>query len=132
MVIAAAGRRGGKTRCAAAGAIHNLLLCPELDALVAPGERRYAVSIANNQAQARIFLDHAHALVKASPTLAGEIVSVTANQIEFRGGRVLAAFPCTARGARGWPISYLCLDEFGHFLDVEDGGPASRTGSMRR
>jgi hypothetical protein len=124
MVVAAAGRRSGKTRAAAAGALHNLLLTPELDSLVRPGEKRYAVSVANSRAQARIFLDHALALVKASPMLRGELVQEDADSLEFRGDKILAAFPCTARGTRGWAISFLVLDEFAHFLDVDEGGPA--------
>src|SRR5207245_1446798 len=42
----------------------------------------------------------------------------------FSGGRALAAFPCTAKGARGWAISFLCLDEFAHHFDLDQGGPA--------
>jgi hypothetical protein len=123
LVVAACGRRFGKTRTAAAAALHNLLLTPELDELVGFGERRYAVSVANSQAQARIFVEQAHAIAKASPTLRGQIVQARAFEIEFKGGRVLAAFPCTAKGSRGWPISFLLLDEFAHHFDLDEGGP---------
>jgi Terminase large subunit, T4likevirus-type, N-terminal len=119
--VVAAGRRSGKTRCAAAAALHNLLLVPELDAAVGRGERRYAVSIANSERQAKVFLDHAKTLVTASPTLAGELVSQTAAELVFRGDRVLAAFPCSARTGRGYAVSFLLLDEFGHFYDETDG-----------
>src|SRR5919204_4052770 len=93
LVVAAAGRRFGKSRAAACGALWNLLLRPELDALVSPGEARYAVSVANSQAQARIFVEHALSLVKASPTLRRELVDEQLDRLVFRGGRVLAAFP---------------------------------------
>jgi hypothetical protein len=125
LTVACCGRRFGKTRMASAAALHNLLLVPELDELVARGERRYAVSVANNTAQARLFVEHAASIVKASPELARELVSETVDALEFRGGRVLAGFPCTARGGRGWPISFLVLDEFAHAYEIEEGGPAT-------
>ncbi len=126
IVVAACGRRFGKTKAAAAAALHNLLLVPELDrhTTLGPGERRYAMSVANNQAQARIFLEHALSLVKGSPTLKDELVSATTNELVFRGNRVLGAFPCTSKGARGYAASFVCLDEFAHFFDIEEGGPA--------
>jgi hypothetical protein len=123
LVVACCGRRFGKTKAAAVAALHNLLLVPELDMMVAPREKRYAVSVGNNSAQARLFVEHAAAVVRSSPTLSRELVSETADALEFRGGRVLAGFPCTSRGGRGWPISFLALDEFAHHYDIEEGGP---------
>ncbi len=124
LTVACCGRRFGKTKAAAAAGLHNLLLVPELDALVAPGEKRYAISIANSQTQARIFVEHALALVKASPTLRRELVSETATELTFTRNRVLSAFPCTSKSTRGFAVSFICLDEFAHHFDVEEGGPA--------
>jgi hypothetical protein len=125
IVVAACGRRFGKTKAAAAAALWNLLLVPELD--LSGSEKRYAMSIANSQVQARLFVDHARTLVQGSPTLRAELVSDTANELVFRGNRVLAAFPCTAKGIRGYAASFVCLDEFAHFFDTEEGGPAVAT-----
>jgi hypothetical protein len=122
--IACCGRRFGKTLAVAAAALQNLLLVPELDELVGRGENRFAVSVANNREQARLFVDHARSLVLGSPVLKRELVDATADRLVFRGNRILAAFPCTAKGARGWPISFLCLDEFAHHFDLAEGGPA--------
>jgi len=124
ITVACAGRRFGKSRAAAAGALWNLLLIPELDRMVAPGEKRYAVSVANSQLQARIFLGHALSIVKVSPALSSELEAENEDELIFKGGRILAAFTCSARSGRGWPISYLCLDELAHFSDIEEGGPA--------
>jgi phage terminase large subunit-like protein len=124
IVVAACGRRFGKTKAAAAGAIWNLLLTPEADALVSRGERRYALSVANSREQARIFLQHAATLVKNSPTLRHELLDQNANELVFRGNRVLAAMPCTAKSIRGYAASYVVLDEFAHFFDIDEGGPA--------
>jgi hypothetical protein len=125
LVVAAAGRRFGKSKAAAAGALWNLLLQPDLDALVGPGENRYAVSVANSQVQARIFVEHALSIVKGSPTLRRELVETQVARLVFRGNRVLAAFPCSSKSGRGWPISYLVLDEHAHMFDIEEGGPAT-------
>jgi hypothetical protein len=103
--------------------VHNALLRPDLDALVRPGERRYVVSIANSLRQARLFVSAALSIVEASPLLRGQAVSSSLDAIEFRNGVTLAAFPCTSRGVRGWPISLLLLDEFAHFMS-ETEGPA--------
>ena len=124
LTIACCGRRFGKTKAAAAAGVHNLLLVPELDALVAPGEKRYAISIANSQAQARIFTEHALALVKASPTLRRELVSETATELTFSRNRILSAFPCTSKSTRGFAASFIVFDEFAHHYDLDEGGPA--------
>src|SRR5581483_9231024 len=80
---------------------------------------------ANNAAQARLFVEHPRALVEASPSLRPLLVDGQVDRLIFEGGRILAAFPCTSRGGRGWPISFLCIDEAAHHLDVEEGGPAT-------
>jgi hypothetical protein len=127
LTVACCGRRFGKTRAAAAAALHNLLLVPELDGMVSRGEKRYALSVANSQAQATIFVAHAASLVKASPTMRGLLVSESANELVFAGDRVLAAFPCTSKSTRGYAASFICLDEFAHHYDIEDGGHQAAT-----
>lgn len=123
LVVACCGRRSGKTRTAAAAALHNLLLVEELDRMVNPGEPRYALSIANSREQARVFVDHARSLVLASPALRAELVSDNVFELVFRNDRILAAFPCSARTARGYAASFVLLDEAAHFYD-ESEGPA--------
>lgn len=120
----ALGRRSGKTTIGAAAGVVNALFRPDLDALVRRGERRYVVSIANSQRQARLFVRAALSLVESSPLLRDEIEQATADELVFRNGVTLAAFPCTARGIRGLPVSFLFLDELAHFVDDTEGaGP---------
>jgi phage terminase large subunit-like protein len=123
-VIAAAGRRFGKSRAAAAAAIWNLLLTPEADALVSKGEKRYAISVANSREQARIFLSHCSTLLASSPALRAEVVQENENEIVLSGCRVIAAMPCSAKSIRGYAASFVHFDEFAHFFDIEEGGPA--------
>lgn len=54
-----------------------------------------------------------------SPLLAPRVATVTEDEIVFTTGSAVAAFPCTSRGGRGWPISTLVMDEAAHFLDTE-------------
>ncbi len=117
----ALGRRSGKTTCAAAVALWDCLLRPELDAMVRPGERRHAVAVATNLRQARLFVQAALSIVERSPLLASLVEAVTEDEITFVNGTALSAFPCTSRGARGWPISTLLFDEFAHFYSETDG-----------
>jgi hypothetical protein len=125
--VLACGRRSGKSTMSGLVGAHSCLLRPDLDALVRPGERRYAVAVATNQRQARLIVSTARAVVERSPLLAQFLIGSTEDELRFDlpdGARTaFAAFPCNSRGGRGWPISTLILDEFAHFLS-ETEGPA--------
>lgn len=126
----ALGRRAGKTLCGATAALHHCTMRPDLDRLVRRNEARYAVAVATNIAQARIFVRAARSIAEASPLLRDLIVGTNEDSISFEvnGARtVLAAFPCSSRGGRGWPISFLMLDEAAHMLDADsnDGQQAA-------
>jgi hypothetical protein len=121
----ALGRRSGKTTSAALVALWDCLLRDDLDAMVRRGERRHAVCVATNHRQARLFVQAARSIVLASPLLAPLLESSTEDELEFVNGTAVSAFPCTSRGARGWPISCLLLDEFAHFHSETDGPAAA-------
>jgi GNAT superfamily N-acetyltransferase len=120
----ALGRRSGKTLMGALIAIWMCLLRPELAEHVRRRERRYAVCVATNIRQARIFVEAARSVVEASPLLAPLVESVSDDEIVFKNRTVLAAFPCTSRGGRGWPLMVLLMDECAHMLDT-DGNQAA-------
>jgi hypothetical protein len=115
----AVGRRGLKTTSMAYVGLWSCLLRPELLARLRPGERGYAVGIATNHRQARLLVGAARAVVERSPLLAPLVESATEDEILFVNGTAFAAFPCTSRGGRGWPIFTLLLDELAHFVDNE-------------
>ena len=117
----ALGRRSGKTTLAALVGLWDCLLRPDPAERVRPGERRYAVAVATNLRQARLFVSAARSIVERSPLLASMVEATTEDEIIFRNGTVLAAFPCTSRGARGWPISALLMDEAAHFVSDTEG-----------
>jgi phage terminase large subunit-like protein len=123
MLIAALGRRSGKTHMAGVAMVHNALLRPDLDAMVRPGELRYVAAIATNREQAKIVLRVARDIIDASPLLRPCVLEDRDDQITLRtasgGLAAITAFPCTSRGIRGRPISLLVLDEAAHFLDSD-------------
>ncbi len=90
----------------------------------AAGERGYAVGVATNLRQARLLVAAARSVVERSPLLAPLVESSTDDEIVFRNGSVFAAFPCTSRGGRGWPVFCLLMDEAAHFVDTEGNASA--------
>lgn len=122
--VLALGRRSGKTTMAALVLLHGCLFRPDLDAMVRSGERRYAVGVATNLAQARLLVAAARSIIESSPLLAELLEAATEDELRFANGTVLRAFPCSSRGGRGWPISHLLMDEAAHFL-TETEGPAT-------
>ncbi|MFL5943682.1 MAG: hypothetical protein ACJ75L_10510 [Gaiellaceae bacterium] len=120
----ALGRRSGKTLLAVLVALWTLLLRPELREHLRRRERLYAVAVATNLRQGRIYIEQGRTVIEASPLLAPLVESFSDDEIRFRNRSVLAAFPCTSRGGRGWPIAALLLDEAAHMLDT-DGNQAA-------
>ena len=125
MHVLCLGRRSGKTMMAAAVALWDACLRPELATTQRAGEYRHAVCVATNRRQAAIFLDACRSMIEASPLLAELLERETADELVFSTGCKVAAFPCTSRGARGWAISTLVLDEFAHHVPDELEGPQS-------
>lgn len=125
----ALGRRSGKTTLAALAALHSCLFRPDLDTKVRRGERRYSVGVATNQSQARLLVQAARSIVEGSPLLSALVWSDNEDSIGFElpsGARTeLRAFPCNSRGGRGWPVSFLVMDEAAHFLSEADGWQAA-------
>lgn len=121
MHVWALGRRSAKTTSAAVVALWSCLLRPELLARLRPGERGFAVAVATNLRQARLFVQAARSIVERSPLLGGLVESFTEDEITFTNATALAAFPCSSRGGRGWPVFCLVMDEAAHFQTETEG-----------
>lgn len=117
----ALGRRSAKTTSAALVALWCCLLRPELLERLRPGERGYAVGVATNLRQARLLIRQALSIVERSPLLAELVVAATEDEITFANGTGFAAFPCSSRGGRGWPVFAFVMDEAGHFMSETEG-----------
>jgi hypothetical protein len=122
----AAGRRSGKSRIAAAVAVHSLLLSDRLDGFMTPHEPRFAVVVANSEDQAQIVRGLAVSLVKSSPKLRRRLVGESATTLVFQGNRILKVLPCNSRTIRGLPASCVVLDEMGHYLSETEGPAVAR------
>jgi hypothetical protein len=60
-------------------------------------------------------------IVQRSPLLSQLVEKVSLDEIRFRGGQSLSAFPASSRGGRGRAIRCLILDEAAHFIDNDSG-----------
>jgi Terminase large subunit, T4likevirus-type, N-terminal len=117
----ALGRRSGKTTLAALVGLHTCLFRPDIAECVRPGERYYAVGVATNLRQARLFVAAAASIVEGSELLRSQLVSSSEDELVFKTGGVLTAFPCSSRGGRGWPIASLLMDEAAFFVSDTEG-----------
>jgi hypothetical protein len=118
VVVAAAGRQGGKSSGAAATGIWNCTMRDDLDAILPRGRRRYVLVAAPGEAQSREFIRVAAGMVEASPVLA-PLATVRSDEIEFilASGRrtVIRALPANPRTVRGMSASLVIGDEAAHF-----------------
>src|SRR5436189_621665 len=73
----ALGRRSGKTLLGALIGLHFCLLRPDLAALVRRREHRYAVCVATNLRQARIYVEMARSIIESSRLLAPLLATAT-------------------------------------------------------
>lgn len=126
LTVLACGRRSGKTTLAALTALHGCLFEPELDALVRPGETRFALVVATESKQARVLVRLARAIVEASPVLRGLLDGPGMDdELRFRlpsGARTaLRSFPCSSRSIRGYAASHVIFDELAFFMSEVDG-----------
>jgi len=126
LTFLALGRRSSKTTTMAIVGLHACLLRPELRAFLRPGERGYAVGVATRLPQARLLVAAARSIVERSPVLAGMVEGATEDEIRFSNGMTFAAFPCTSRGGRGWPVACLLMDEAAHYVDTDGNSAAER------
>jgi phage terminase large subunit-like protein len=115
------GRRSGKTFLSALILLWLCLLRDDLAEYVRQGELRFAVGVATNQRQARLLVQAARSVVERSPLLAPMLESTTEDELRFSNGTVLAAFPCSSRGIRGWAVMGALLDEAAHFMSETEG-----------
>jgi len=122
--VIAWGRRGTKTTMQALIGVWACTLRPGLRRFLRPRERGYAVGVATNLRQARLLIAAAQSVIDQSPLLSQLVDAATEDEIRFKTGHAFAAFPCSARGGRGWAIHTLLMDEAAHFVDSEGNAAA--------
>ena len=105
----AVGRRGGKSRAAAALAIYLALI---REWTLAAGEVGTIMVLANDRTQARVAFRYIKGLLEAHPTLAGEVVNVTADTITLANGIEIVIGTADNAAVRGRTIVACICDEF--------------------
>jgi hypothetical protein len=104
------GRRGAKSRFAAAAALHAAI-ATNWRSVMAPGETPTVLLLAVDRAQAAICRNYAMGLIEASPMLRDEVVRETGDVIGLRNGASIVIGTNDHRSVRGRSVAVLVGDE---------------------
>jgi hypothetical protein len=102
------GRRGGKSRMAAAIACYIALF---VEHRLSPGERGLCLVLAASVDQSRVVFEYALAFLKTSPVLAKEIVDTTTSEIRLSNGVTIGVHANSFRSIRGRTLLCCVFDE---------------------
>jgi hypothetical protein len=115
-----AGRRGGKSRMAAALACYFSLFVKHK---LAGGERGMVLVLAATTEQAKVVFDYALAFLNKSPVLRKEIASTTRSEIRLKNGIVIAIHANSFRSVRGRTLCACIFDEIAYWRDDTTATP---------
>jgi hypothetical protein len=121
---AVVGRRGGKSRIAAALAVYLAAFTPHR---LARGEIGMVLVLAASQAQAGTVFNYVKGFLEASPILRREISNVTRHEIELRNGIVIAVHSNSFRTIRGRTLIAAIFDEVAFWRDESSAIPDVET-----
>ncbi len=105
----AIGRRGGKSRAAAALVVFLALL---KEWRLAPGEVGVVMVLANDRTQARVAFRYVRGLLEAHPVLSRELLSVTTDTLTLANGIEIVIGTADNAAVRGRTIVAAICDEF--------------------
>jgi phage terminase large subunit-like protein len=114
------GRRGGKSRMAAA--IACFIACFTHHKL-SPGERGMVLVLASSVEQAKIVFGYCLAFLRESPVLRREVVETTRGEIRLRNGIVIAVHSNSFRTVRGRTLCAVIFDETAFWRDDTSAAP---------
>ena len=106
----AAGRRSGKSRMAAAIAVHRAVFVDHRPFL-APGERAVSMLLAGDRAQARVAMQYARGLLRSVPMLEALIEREAAESIDLTNGATIEIHTSSFRATRGYTLACVVADE---------------------
>jgi hypothetical protein len=121
---AVVGRRGGKSRVAAAILIFLALFVRHR---LAAGERGLVLCLAASQEQARVVFNYARAFLEASPLLRQEIDAITRWEIRLNNGVTIAIHSNSFRTVRGRTLCGVVFDEVALWRDELSATPDTET-----
>jgi hypothetical protein len=116
------GRRGGKSRIAAAVAVY-LATFRDYTALLAPGERGTLPIIAADRQQARTVFRYVSGLLDGSPMLSRLIERQTADAIDLTNNVTIEVHTASFRAVRGYTVVGAVLDEVAFWRSEDSANP---------
>jgi hypothetical protein len=120
------GRRGGKSRIAAAVAVYIACFCKDRHCL-AHGEVGHILVLAASRDQARVVFEYCLAFLEQSPILRQELLSVTASEIRLRGNLVIGVHSNSFRNVRGRTLIACIFDECSFWRSDDSANPDLET-----
>ena len=118
------GRRGGKSRMAAAVAVYIGCFCKHR---LAHGEVGHILVLAASRDQARVVFEYCVAFLEQSPILRQELLSVTASEIRLRGNLVIGVHSNSFRNVRGRTLIACIFDECSFWRSDDSANPDLET-----
>ena len=119
------GRKGGKSRMAAAVAVYLALFVKY--SKLARGEKGMVLVLAMSMDQAKVVFDYCIGFLAASDVLRREIVSTTSNEIRLRNGISIATHANSFRSVRGRTLCACVFDEACFWRDDTSSIPDTET-----
>jgi hypothetical protein len=117
---AVVGRRGGKSRMAAAIAVYFAAFVKHR---LAAGERGMVLVLAASEAQARTVFEYVRGFLDASAVLRNEVASQTRHEITLHNGIVIAVHANSFRTVRGRTLVACVMDECAFWRDETSATP---------
>lgn len=114
------GRGGGKSRMAAAIAVHTALLQRHR---LAAGEIAYVLCLSPTIAQADIVFRYALSFIENSPVLRRQVIDATAHEIRLDGNVIIGTHASSYRSVRGKTLVCVILDEVSYLRSEESSNP---------
>jgi hypothetical protein len=114
------GRRGGKSRTAAALAIYFALFVTHR---LAAGERGMVLVLSMTLDQSKVVFDYVLGFMRASEVLRREIESTTRSEIRLKNGITIAVHPNSFRSVRGRTLCACIFDEVAYWRDDTTATP---------
>jgi len=124
---AIAGRRGGKSRMAAAVAVY-IATFADYRSRLAPGEVGFVLVLSPSKSQARAVRDYAEGFIRSSPILSQSLDGEpTAEEIRLMGNVVIAVHTNNYRTVRGRTLLACIFDESAFWRDETSALPDVET-----
>ncbi|MCK1570791.1 terminase [Bradyrhizobium sp. 174] len=114
------GRRGGKSRAAAAIAVHVALLQQHT---LAAGETGYVLVLSQTVLQAKLVFNYAEAFIIQSAVLRQDLVDSTQTEIRLRNNIIIGTHPASFRSVRGRTLLAVIFDESASWRDETSANP---------